>query len=347
MRQRVHLLIIIAAVTTMLSLSATYAAPLRQAKLKASYVSTGPIGVNPFLQLIAQGLTNAGKDCGVATKVIESTDVTAMEDNFRAEIEAGTDLIVANSFDSVDAITRLSKEFPQQKWTIVDTGIPDNPQVRGIVFREFEGMYLIGVIFGRQTKSNVIGFVGAMDIPLIRRWFVGFKEGVLAANSKATVLESWVNSWNDPATSKELALAQFDKKADYIAAVAAAGNTGIFEAAKDKGFFTSGVDTDQRVLDPDHIVESMVKRTDVGVYEAVCDLSKGKFSGGTRDYGLKENGVGPAFLILDKPAVPSNLPKDVQDQVKELADKIRSGDLKVTDYLAQQAAATPQATAAK
>ena len=232
-------------------------------------------------------------------------------------------------------MTRLSAEFPDQKWAIVDTGIEDNPQVRGLVFREHEGMFLIGAIMGQMTQSNMVGFVGAVDIPLIRRWLVGFQEGVAAANPNATVLEAWSNSWNDPATSKELALAQFEQGADYIAAVAAAGNTGVFEAAKEKEFFTSGVDTDQRVLDPQHIIESMVKRTDVGVYDSVCDLSKGQFSGGDRSYGLKENGVGPAFLILDNLDPPSTLPQDVQDNVRALADRIRSGDLVVTDYLTQ------------
>jgi basic membrane protein A len=341
MRKRIQLFVMLTAALAAFSLSAVHA---QDAKLKATYVSSGPIGVNPFLQLIADGLTKAGKDFNVETKVVETADPSALEDNMRAEIEAGTDLLVVNSFESVDALTRLGQEFPDQKWAIVDASIPDNPNVRGILFKEYEGTFLIGAIFGRLTKSNTVGFVGAIDIPLIRRWYVGYEEGVKYVNPDATVLESWGNSFNDPATSKELALAQFDKGADYIAAAAAAGNTGVFEAAKEKGFFTSGVDTDQRVLDPEHIVESMVKRTDVGVYEAVRDLANGEFTGGDKAYGLKENGVGPAFLILDKPAVESTLPKELQDEIRGLADKIRSGDIVVTDYLAQQAEGTPEAT---
>ena len=308
--------------------------------LKATYISTGPIGDNPFLQLIASGLTEAGKACGVETSVVESKDVTTMADNFRAAIDEKTDLIVANSFDSVDAITTLNKQFATQKWAIVDTTI-DSPNVRGIVYREHEGMFLIGAIFGLLAtgnyqgypKSDTIGFVGAIDQPFIRRWLVGYQEGVKAVNPTAKVLDSWGNSFNDPATSKELALAQFDKGAKYIAAVSAAGNTGIFEAAKDKGFFTSGVDTDQRLIDPAHILESMVKRTDVGVYQAVCDLAHGSFTGGVTDLGLKEKGNGPAFIVLDNLTPPSTLPQEVQDKVKALADQIVSGKIVVTDFL--------------
>jgi basic membrane protein A len=311
--------------------------------LKAVYVSTGPIGINPFLQLIADGLKRGGTDCGVETKVVESADVATMEDNLAAAISDGTDLIVANSFDSVDAVTRLAKEHPDQKWALVDTGIDGQANVRGLVFKEHEGTYLLGAIFGLLAKgtypgypaSSSIGFVGAIDLPFIRRWYVGFEEGVKATNPTAKVLQSWGTGFADPATSKELALAQFDKGARYIAAVSAAGNTGIFEAAKERGFFTSGVDIDQRPLDPEHIIESMVKRTDLGVYDSVCALAKGSFSGGFVAIGLAERGVGPAFLALDKLDPPSKLPTDVQDQVRVLATKIVSGEIKVTDYLLQ------------
>jgi basic membrane protein A len=311
--------------------------------LKAVYVSTGPIGVNPFLQLIADGLKQGGTECGVETKVVESADVATMEDNLAAAVSDGTDLIVANSFDSVDAVTRLAKEHPDQKWAMVDTGIDGQANVRGLVFKEHEGTYLLGAIFGLLASgkypgyeaSSSIGFVGAIDLPFIRRWYVGFEEGVKATNPTAKVLQSWGTGFADPATSKELALAQFDKGAHYIAAVSAAGNTGIFEAAKERGFFTSGVDTDQRPLDPDHIIESMVKRTDLGVKDSVCALAKGTFKGGFVAYGLAERGVGPAFLTLDKLDPPSKLPTEVQDQVRALATKIVSGEIKVTDYLLQ------------
>lgn len=313
-------------------------------ELEAVYVSTGPIGVNPFLELIADGLRRGGADCGVAVRVIESTDETAMEDNFRAVIDEGVDLIVTNSFQSVDAVTRLGEEFPDQLWAIVDIGIEDNPNVRGIVFKEHEGTFLLGAIMGLLAtgdyegfaQSDRIGFVGAIDIPLIRRWFVGYDEGIQAVNADATVLEGWGNSFADPATSKELALAQADQGARYIAAVAAAGNTGVFEAARERDFFTSGVDTDQRGIDPEHVIESMVKRTDVGVYEAVCDLAAGEFSGGFVAYGLAENGVGPAFLVLEDLDPPSRLPAEVEQRVRELAEQIVSGEIEVTDYLQQQ-----------
>lgn len=311
--------------------------------LRAVYVSTGPIGQNPFLELIRDGLTDGGTECGVETRVVESADVTAMEDNLQAAVDEGYDLIVANSFDSVDAVTRLSGENPDQNWALVDTFV-DAPNVRGLLFKEHEGTYLLGAAFGLLAsgqyegypESSRIGAVGAVDMPFVRRWYVGFEEGVKKVAPNITLDLGWATGFNDPATSKELALAQNDEGAEYIFAFSAAGNTGIFEAAKERDFFTSGVDTDQRVLDPDHIIESMVKRTDVGVKEAVCDLAKGQFSGGPKAYGLAERGVGPAFIALDDLDPPSKLPQEVQDQVRALADQIVSGEIVVTDFLAQQ-----------
>ena len=310
--------------------------------LRATYVSTGPIGQNPFLELIATGLTDGGTECGVETKVTESADIPTMEDNLQAAIDDGYDLIVVNSFDSVDAVTRLAAEHPDQKWAIVDSTV-DSPNVRGIVFKEHEGTYLLGATFAKLASGDYDGFpaserigaVGAMDAPFIRRWYVGFEEGVKKINPNITLDLGWATGFNDPATSKELALAQNDKGAKYVFAFSAAGNTGIFEAAAERDFLTSGVDTDQRSLDPEHIIESMVKRTDVGVHAAVCDLAKGSFSGGIASYGLAENGVGPAFLALDSLNPPSTIPEEVQTEVKALRDQIVSGDIVVTDVLAQ------------
>ena len=311
--------------------------------LRAVYVSTGPIGQNPFLELIVEGLEAGGQECGVETQVVESADVTAMEDNLQAAIDEGYDLIVANSFDSVDAVTRLSGENPDQQWAIVDTLIEGNDQVRGLLFKEHEGTYLLGATLGLLATgdhegypaSELIGAVGAVDAPFIRRWYVGFEEGVKAVNPDVALELGWATGFNDPATSKELALAQNDKGAEYVFAFSAAGNTGVFEAAAERDFFTTGVDTDQRALDPKHIVESMVKRTDLGVHDAVCDLAGGQFTGGPKAYGLAEQGVGPAFIALEDLDPPSELPQEIQEQVRDLADKIVSGEIVVTDFLAQ------------
>ena len=298
--------------------------------LRATYVSTGPIGQNPFLELIGQGLTDGGTECGVETKVTESADVPTMEDNLQAALDEGYDLIVVNSFDSVDAVTRLAAEHPDQKWAIVDSTV-ESPNVRGILFKEHEGAYLLGATFGLLANGETTTASlrpsgsapsGRSTRPSSGAGTSGFEEGVKTVNPDATLDLGWATGFNDPATSKELALAQNDKGAQYVFAFSAAGNTGIFEAAAERNFLTSGVDTDQRTLDPAHIIESMVKRTDVGVHEAVCDLAAGASRAASRRTASPRTGSDRRSSRWTTSIRPSTIPQEVQDQVRTLRDQI-------------------------
>ena len=270
---------------------------------------------------------------------MQSNDPNQLAANLRAAVQAKPDLIVANSFDSVETITGLAKQSPDQKWALVDAAVEDAPNVRGILFKENEGMYLIGAAYALLAKggqgdfpaSPSVGFVGAIDNALVRRWYNGYAQGVKDTNASTKVLSGWGNSFNDPATSKELALSQNSKGAKYIAGVAAAGNSGVFEAAADRDFFTSGVDIDERSKDPEHILTSMVKRSDQAVKQAVCDVAEDRFKGGAQALGIKENAVGPEFLTLPAEELkePSKLPEEVQTQLKDLKEQISSGEITV------------------
>jgi basic membrane protein A and related proteins len=310
------------------------------AKKTAIYVSSNPLGTNQFLNLIADGAKAGGAECGVNVKVVQSSDPSTLAANLRAAVQSKPDLIVANSFDSVETIGGLVKQSPDQKWALVDASVENAPNVRGILFKENEGMFLIGAAYAMLAKgdqgdewpaSKSVGFVGAIDNALVRRWYNGYAQGVKEENPGARVLVGWGNSFNDPATSKELALSQYSKGARYIAGVAAAGNSGVFEAAADRDFFTSGVDVDERPKDPEHIILSMVKRSDQAVRKAVCDAAKGSFKGGVETLGIKENAVGPEFLTLPEEELktPSKLPEEVQDRLKELKEQVGSGKITV------------------
>ena len=187
-------------------------------------------------------------------------------------------------------------------------------------------MYLIGAAFASLAKggqgdfpaSKSLGFVGAIDNALVRRWLAGYQQGAEDTDPATKVQVGWAGSYTDPATSKELAISQAQKGAKYIAGVAAAGNSGVFEAAGDRDFFTSGVDIDERPKDPEHILLSMVKRSDLAVKDAVCEVGKDTFKGGDVVLGVKEGAVGPDFLTLpeDELKVETKLPADVQEELK-------------------------------
>ncbi|WP_028589022.1 BMP family lipoprotein [Paenibacillus massiliensis] len=301
--------------------------------LRVALVLPEKIGVNPFFVQMDEGFKKAGTDFKVDAKTIESTDPAAFEQNLRAAVAENYDLIITATFQAEDALKKVAAENPDKPFAIIDTTI-DLPNVRSVGFREYEGAYLLGAAAGLSTKSNVVGMIAAMDVPLIKKYTEGFKAGLESVNPNAEFLVNYVGGFNDPAKAKELALVQFGKGADFIAGASAVGDLGVFEAAKEKGFYTSGQDTDRTVEDPEHIVLSQLKSTDTVAYETVKDFVEGDFQYGAVNYGLQEDGVGLTYVTRDS-QTPLNafVGQEVVDKVKAIKDDIVSGKIVVKDPL--------------
>ncbi|OAB35954.1 BMP family lipoprotein [Paenibacillus glacialis] len=308
--------------------------PETQAKgKKIALVLPEKIGVNPFFVQMDEGFKKAGAEFGAEVKTIESSDPAAFEQNLRATVAENYDLIITATFQAEDALKKVAAENPNKPFAIVDT-IVDLPNVRSVGFKEYEASYLLGATAGLSTKTNKVGMVAAVDIPLIKKYTEGFREGLKTTNPNAEFLVSYVGGFNDPAKAKELALVQFGNGADFIAGAAATGDLGVFEAAKEKGFYTSGVDVDRTVIDPEHIVMSLLKSTDTVTYETVKDFVNDNFEYGAVNYGLKEDGVGLTFVTRESvsPLSPF-IGQEVIDQVKKIKDDIVAGTITVTNPL--------------
>lgn len=309
------------------------AATSDQKDYKIALVLPEKIGVNPFFQLMDAGLKKAGEDFGLTVKTVEPSDINAIEENLRAFVADKYDLIITSSFKSTDPLTKVATENPDSKFVVIDT-IVDLPNVRSNVFREHEAAYLVGALAGLSTKTNKVGMVLAMDTVELSKWSVGFSEGLKYTNDKAEFLINYVGGFTDPAKAKEHAIVQSDAGADFIAGAAAVGDLGVFEAAAEKGFYTSGQDIDRTVEDPEHIVTSQIKRTDTVVYDTVKQFIEGTFATGVFDYGLKEDGVGVVFVTQDSTSPLSPfIGQDNVDKVKLIRDDIISGKIKVTNPL--------------
>jgi basic membrane protein A len=304
-------------------------------KKRIALVLPEKIGVNPFFQQMDDGAKRAGKKYNIDVKTIESTDQAAIESNLRAAVAENYDLIITSSFESEDALKKVAQENPQRQFAIIDT-VVDLPNVRSVVFREQEASYLLGAAAGLVTKTNKVGMVAADDIPLLKKWTVSFKEGLQSTNPKADFLVNYVGSFSDPAKAKELAILQASKGADFIAGASAVGDLGVFEAAKEKGFYTAGQDIDRTEVDPEHIVLSQLKGSDAAAYETVEALANDKFKSGVVTYGLKEKGVGLTYVTQDsKTPLNDFVGQDVIDQLKEIKDSIIDGKTVVKDPLAK------------
>jgi basic membrane protein A len=308
-------------------------APETKSSKKIILITPEKIGVNPFFAQEDEGVKKAGKEFGVDVKTVESTDASAIEQNLRAAVADNYDLIITSSFESEDALKKVAAENPKKSFAIIDT-VVDLPNVRSVVFREHEAAYLLGAAAGLATKKNVVGMVAAVDIPLIKKYTVGFQEGLKSTNPNAKFIVNYVGSFTDPAKAKELALTQFSQGADFIAAASAVGDLGVFEAAKEKGFYTSGQDIDRTVTDPEHIVLSQLKGTDSVAYQTVKDFVNGTFKFGAMDYGLKEDGVGLTFVTKEsKSKLSPFIGQDVVTKVKAIKDDIVAGKVTVPNPL--------------
>ena len=282
-----------------------------------------------------EGVSNGAKKFSDETKIavvdFEPANETQFEQAQRRFAQRGQDPIIAVGFSQAVALEKVAKEFPNIHFTIIDMKV-DLPNVQSVLFKEQEGSFLVGVLAALASKSGKIGFVGGMDIPLIRRFQCGFEQGVKYANPNAEVIANMTGTtpaaWNDPGRGAELAKGQFDRGVDVVYAAAGNTGTGVLQAAKDRGELAIGVDSNQNYLHPGSVLTSMVKKVGDVAYRAELDARRGVWNPGHSIRGLKEGGVDWAYDQYNKKLITPAMKAKV-DQAK--ADII-AGKLKVHDY---------------
>ena len=277
------------------------------------------------------GMENWKKETGKQYLEFEIANESQREQAIRRMAEKGASPIIGVGFSQASAIEKVAKEFPKLNFVIVDM-VVGLPNVQSVVFKEQEGSFLVGAMAAMVSKTGKVGFVGGMDIPLIRRFQCGYEQGAKWANPKAEVFANMTGTtgaaWNDPARGGELAKAQFAKGADVVFAAAGGTGIGVYQAAKDGGKLAIGVDSNQNHIQPGTMLTSMLKRVDVAVY----NVAKGH-KPGLSVFGLKEEGVGYAMDKNNEKLVTADMKKKV-DAAK--AD-ILSGKIKVVDYMTASA----------
>jgi len=284
-----------------------------------------------FNEAAYNGMEKWKKDTGKKYLEFEVTNESQREQSVRRMAEKGASPIISVGFSQASAVEKVAKEFPKLTFAIVDM-VVDLPNVQSVVFKEQEGSFLVGTMAAMASKTGKVGFVGGMDIPLIRRFECGYEQGAKFANAKAEVFQNMTGTtgaaWNDPARGGELAKAQFAKGADVVFAAAGGTGTGVYQAAKDSGKLAIGVDSNQNHLQPGTMLTSMLKRVDVAVY----NVSK-EFKPGITVLGLKEGGVDYAMDEHNAKLVTADMKKKVEAAKADII----SGKIKVSDYMADNA----------
>ncbi len=284
-----------------------------------------------FNQAAFNGAERWKKESGKNYLEFEISNPTQREQAKRRMAERGANPIVAIGFSQGSTLEKVAKEFPKTQFAIIDSEVK-LPNVQSILFKEHEGSFLVGMMAAMASKSGKVGFVGGMDIPLIRKFQCGFEQGAKYANPKAAVVSNMTGTtpaaWNDPARGGELAKAQFASGVDVIFAAAGGTGLGVYQAAKDNGKLAIGVDSNQNHIQPGTMLTSMVKRVDVAVYEAFKGVKPG-----TVALGLKEGGVDVAMDEHNAKLVTA----DMKAKVDAARADIVAGKIKVIDYMANNA----------
>jgi basic membrane protein A len=293
----------------------------------------GGRGDKSFNDSAYKGIEKAKKELNVQFDYIEPGEGADKESALRQLASDKYGLIFGTGFLFTDDINTVAADFPDKKFACIDYSIDPNkpipPNVLAIKFKEEEGSFLVGAIAALMTKTNTIGFVGGMDMPLIHKFEAGYLAGARYVNPKINVLVGYAGvtgeAFKNPAKGKEIALSQIAKGADIIFHASGSTGLGVFEAARDKKIYAIGVDSDQYYEAPGYILTSMVKNVDVSVYETVEDYLKGNFKGGLKEFGLKEGGVGYVYDEHNKDLIPQTVIK----KVEELKKMIIEGKIKV------------------
>ncbi len=312
--------------------SAVFPAISYSADVKVGVVlNTGGKDDKSFNSSAFEGLMRAKRELGVFAKAVEASDDNSYEPMLQHMARKDFNLIIAIGISQAEAVKKVSARFPNIKFAIVDAEVT-GPNVTSLLFQEHEGSYLVGVLAAMASKTGKVGFIGGMDIPLIRRFQMGYEAGARAVNPKIAVSANYVgvtgDAWNNPAKGKELALSQYGAGADVIFAAAGASGNGLFDAAEEKKLLAIGCDSNQNWIKPGYVLTSMMKRVDVAVYDVISEFKNGKFTAGVRRYGLVNQGIDYA---MDK-----NNEKLVSAQAKAKVDQLKAqiiaGKTQVPDY---------------
>lgn len=287
-------------------------------------------GTQVFVLDMIAGLKASAEKYGFEAIIAECADAAAYEDNCRAMIEEGVSLIIGGSWQAGDAISKVATEYPDKAdYALIDSEV-DVSNVKCISFREQEGAYLIGKIAGMITDDDATTF-GAVHVsqgPSSFKWRWGYMEGIKSEKNNPKFIFNYVGSYNDPAKAKEYAIQQYEQGCQFINSAAAGGDKGVFEAAKEKHFYTSGQDVDLTTPDNPWVATCQIKDTYATVEYLMDQYCSNKWTTENESLGIAEGAIGAVFVTHDSEN-PRN-EKLTDEHIKELKDtveKIKSKEI--------------------
>ncbi|MBE4906442.1 BMP family ABC transporter substrate-binding protein [Bacillus luteolus] len=281
------------------------------------------LGDQSFSDAGFEGLERARDELDISFDYREISESQTYEAGLEELVEQGNEIVIGLGFAMQEAVDVVAKKYPEQTFLIIDS-VSELPNVHSITFKEEEGSFLIGVLAGLKTQSNVVGFVGGMDVPLIRKFEKGFIEGVKTVNAEATVISEFAGSFGDDKLGAEIARNMITNQADFIYPAAGFTGVGVLQETQKSGVYSFGVDSDQYFLAERSVVSSMLKNIDVAVYNVAKELVENKkLEQKDISLGIKEDGVGLAPIRV------LTLTESEEQLLNQLSDDIKNGKIKI------------------
>ena len=324
MKKLLGLILVIAMVLSM-GLSAT-----AEEGLKVAVVLSGATGDRSFYDSANEGLQAlVASDLGIQGTLIEcKNDASMFTTNLIAAAE-DNDVVIAVGWEFWDALTEYAPQLPDTKFIFIDNGLDGvGDNLMSITYAQNEGSFLVGYIAGKLTETGKIGAVGGEDSETINDFIVGYRAGAEYAREGCEVQVQYAGTYDDPAKGKELALALYDAGCDIVFQVASRTGEGVFEAAAERGLYAIGVDSDQKYINPDVIICSMIKQVNLSIEQAVTAYAtEGTWMGGQiwvadMATGLIDVGYGDDTMV-------QQVSDELKAEVEEIKAQIINGEIEV------------------
>jgi len=300
-------------------------------EIKPAIIYDGHKFDKSFLEAMSVGADAFTKRTGVKVNDVEVTSASQREQFLRQYATKGFSPVLATSFLMTTPLATVAKEFPKTHFTIIDA-VVDQPNVQSIVFREHEGSFLVGMLAALKTKTGKIGFVGGMDVPLIRKFECGYEQGAKYVNPKIEILQNMtgttVAAFDDPIRGGELAKTQIESGADVVYAAAGGTGIGVYQVVADAGKLAIGVNSNQDYLHPGNMLTSMLKRVDLATDRTFTQAKNGTWKPGVQVLGLADDGVGFSVDEFNQKL----LTPDILAKADAARKGIIDGSIKVHDY---------------
>ncbi|NLW39877.1 MAG: BMP family ABC transporter substrate-binding protein [Tissierellia bacterium] len=305
-------------------------------KLKVGLVLAGGLGDRSFYDSANEGVEKAKGDLGIEAKVYECRNDPSLYTDQLVQASEYADVVAIVGHEFYELSQEIASEFPDIYYIYVDNEIEGIDNLITISYMENEGSFLAGALAAMLTtetsiegmdEGKVIGMVGGLDIPVIRNFYVGYEAGAKYIDPEIDVRVIYAGDFEDPAKGKEAATALYAGGADIVFHAAGKTGEGVFEAAEELGKYAIGVDADQRYINPDHIIASMIKKVGQSIYDAIISIQNDEVEEGkVIFYGLEQDGVGLGFGTDD---MPQFVTEEMKAKIEEIKEKIIDGEIEV------------------